>query len=95
MSFETIMRDCANNEDRVQRENEALEREEARLAAVAMLEARMGNIDKIWSATDYGDNAKEVIAALLQCAQDGHPSAKLVLKLLVNTYGANNAEVKE
>lgn len=94
MSFETIMRDCANNEDRIQRENEALEREEARLAAVAMFEARMGNIDKIWSATDYGDNAKEVIAALLQCAQDGHQSAKLVLKLLVNTYGANNAEVK-
>ena len=95
MSFETIMRDCANNEDRIQRENEALEREEARLAAVAMLEARMGNIDKIWSATDFGDNDKEVIAALLQCAQDGHQSAKLVLKLLVNTYGSNRAEVKE
>lgn len=94
MSFETIMRDCANNEDRIQRENEALAREEARLAAVAMIEARMGSIDKIWSATDFGDNDKEVIAALLQCAQDGHQSAKLVIKLLVNTYGANHAEVK-
>lgn len=95
MAFEIDMAYCANEEDRRQREAEELDREEARLAAVALFEARMGNIDKIWSATDFGDNDKEVIAALLQCAQDGHQSAKLVIKLLVNTYGANNAEVKE
>jgi len=94
MSFEVLMRQCADHEDQLQREAAELEREEARLAALALIEARMGDVDKIWSATDHGDNAKEVIAALLQCAQDGHQSAKLVIKLLVNTYGANNAEVK-
>ena len=95
MSFEVLMRDCANEESRRSKHDELLQREEARLAAVAMIDARMGNIDKIWSATDYGDNAKEVIAALLQCAQDGHQSAQLVIELLVNTYGVNNAEIDE
>ena len=92
--FETIMRDCAIEEDRRRKEAEALQREEKRLAAVAIMDARMGNIEKLWSAIDYGDNDAMVISALLQCAHDKHPVALAAIKKLADTYGKNNAEVK-
>ena len=92
--FETLMRDCAIEEDRRRKEAEALQREEKRLAAVAIMDARMGNIEKLWSAIDYGDNDAMVISALLQCAHDKHPVALAAIKKLADTYGKNNAEVK-
>lgn len=95
MSFEVLIRQCADHADKLQREAEALEREEARLSALALMEARMGDVDKLWSSTDYRDNHKAVIQALLRCAQDGHVVAKGVLKLLADTYGQNHAEVDE
>ena len=93
MAFEVLMRDCAAEEDRRSKRDELLQREEARLAAVAVLDARMGNIEKLWSSTDYGTNDKAVIQALMQCAHDGHAAAKAVIKQLAETYGRNNAEI--
>ena len=95
MAFEIDMLACAAHEDELQREAEALQREEKRLAAVALLDARMGNIEKLWSAIDYGDNDAMVISALLQCAHDKHPAALSAIKKLADTYGKTNAEVKQ
>lgn len=93
MAFEVLMRDCANEEDRRVREAEALEREEARLAAVAVLDARLGNYEKLLSVLYDGNNDNEIMSALMQCAADGHAAAIAVIKKLANTYGSNNAEV--
>lgn len=96
MAFEIAMAACAAHEDAVQQETAALEREEARLEALACAEAAAGNFEKLWSAVDYGDNDREVLAALLACAR-GEPgaqqAAQMVVTLLAKTYATNYAEV--
>lgn len=94
MAFERDIQACAAHEDERQREAAALDLEEARLAAVAVLDARMGNYEKLLSVVYDGNNDTEIMSALMQCAADGHQSAVLVIKLLANTYGANHAEVQ-
>ena len=47
MAFEVLMRDCATEEDRRAKRDELMQREEARLAAVAISDARLGKYDRL------------------------------------------------
>ena len=47
MVCEIDMLACAAEEDRRQRRDELMQREEARLAAVAILDARLGKYDRL------------------------------------------------
>lgn len=97
MAFEIDMAACAAHEDERQRGTAALELEEARLEAGAIAEASTGNFEKLWSAIDYRDNDREVMAALMACAR-GEPgaqdAARMVVKLLAKTFASNTAEVE-
>ncbi len=67
--FETIMRDCAAEEDRRSKRDELMQREEARLAAIAVFEARLGKYNRLLDGLSYRDNDEQVIAALMDgCA---------------------------
>lgn len=96
MAFEHHMAACASEQDRIETESADLAREEARLEALARAEAAAGNFEKLWTAVDYGDNDREVLAALCACAR-GEPgaqqAAQMVVTLLAKTYAANYAEV--
>ena len=85
MSFDILMRQCADHEDGRQQYAAALERAEAALAKIAIFETRMGKVEKLWSATDYDDHSAAVISTQLECAQAGHESAKAIIKELANT----------
>ena len=93
MSFEVLMRDCAAEEDRRQREAEALDREQSRLQALALVEAMQGNTDKLWSAVDYADHDKRLMRVLMWAHVAGHYDATLLVRNLAQTYAINNAEV--
>lgn len=93
MSFELLMRDCANEEDRRQREAEELEREEVRLQALALVEAMKGNTDKLWSAVDYADHDKRLMRVLMWAHVAGNYDATVLVRNLAQTYAINNAEV--
>lgn len=93
MAFELLMRDCANEEDRLQREAEALDREEARLQALALVEAMKGNTDKLWSAVDYADHDKRLMRVLMWAHTAGNPVATTLVRDLSRTYAVHHAEV--
>lgn len=95
MSFELLMRDCANEEDRRRREAEALDREQGRLQALALVEAMQGNTDKLWSAVDYADHDKRLMRVLMWAHTAGNPDATALVRHLAQTYAINNAEVNE
>lgn len=95
MAFEVLMRDCANEEDRRQREAEELEREEVRLQALALVEAMKGNTDKLWSAVDYADHDKRLMRVLMWAHVAGNYDATVLVRNLAQTYAINNAEVRE
>ena len=95
MAFEIDMLACANEEDRRQREAEALDREQGRLQALALVEAMQGNTDKLWSAVDYADHDKRLMRVLMWAHVAGNYDATVLVRHLAQTYAINNAEVNE
>ena len=95
MCFEISMLACAAEEDRRQREAEALDREQGRLQAMALVEAMQGNTDKLWSAVDYADHDKRLMRVLMWAHTAGNPDATALVRHLAQTYAINNAEVNE
>lgn len=93
MAFETDMAHCAAHEDERQREAEALDREQARLEAVAVTDALTGNFEKLWSAVDYADHDKRLMQVLMRAHHWGIADATALIKTLAQTYATNNAEV--
>ena len=82
MSFELLMRDCAAEEDRRSKRDELMQREEARLAALAVFEARLGKYDRLLDGLSYRDHDEQVIAALMDGCAAGVPSCIAVVKAL-------------
>ena len=93
--FEAAMRDCAIEEDRRSKRDELMQREEARLAAVAVIEARMGNYARLLDGLSYRDHDEQVIAALMDACAAGVPSCIAVVKALANKHGYHTAEIDE
>ena len=95
MSFEVLMRDCAAEEDRRSRRDELMQREEARLAAIAVFEARLGKYDRLLDGLSYRDHDAQVIAALMDGCAAGVPSCIAVVKALADKHGYHTAEIDE
>lgn len=93
MAFEVLMRDCANEEDRRSKRDELMQREEARLAAVAVFEARLGKYDRLLDGLSYRDHDEQVIAALMDACAAGVPSCSAVVKALADKHGYHTAEI--
>lgn len=95
MASEADMLACAAEEDRRQREADALDREQGRLQALALVEAMQGNTDKLWSAVDYADHDKRLMRVLIWAHVAGNYDATVLVRNLAQTYAINNAEVRE
>ena len=95
MAFETDMLACANEEDRRSKRDELMQREEARLAAVAVFEARIGNYARLLDGMSYRGHDEQVIAALMDACAAGVPSCIAVVKALANKHGYHTAEIDE
>ena len=95
MAFETDMLACAIEEDRRSKRDELMQREEARLAAVAVFEARIGNYARLLDGLSYRDHDEQVIAALMDACAAGVPSCIAVVKALANKHGYHTAEIDE
>lgn len=95
MSFELLMRDCAAEEDRRSKRDELMQREEARLAALAVFEARIGNYTRLLDGLSYRDHDEQVIAALMDACAAGVQSCIAVVKALADKHGYHTAEVDE
>lgn len=95
MAFEVLMRDCAAEEDRRSKRDELMQIEEARLAAVAVFEARLGKYDRLLDGLSYRDHDDQVIAALMEGCAAGVPSCIKVVKALADKHGYHTAEVDE
>ena len=95
MSFEIDMAHCAAEEDRRSKRDELMQREEARLAAVAILDARHGKHDRLLDGLSYRDNDEQVIAALMDGCAAGVPSCIAVVKALADKHGYHTAEIDE
>jgi hypothetical protein len=87
MAFETLMRDCANEYDRRLTIDELRQREERRLADLAIAEAKTGDRTRLLDGLSYRDHDDAVIATLLECADAGHPAAKALIKSLAEKHG--------
>lgn len=95
MAFELLMRDCAAEEDRRSKRDELMQREEARLAAVAVFEARIGNYTRLLDGLSYREHDAQVIAALMEGCAAGVPSCIKVVKALADKHGYHTAEIDE
>ena len=95
MAFELLMRDCAAEEDRRSKRDELMQREEARLAALAVFEARIGKYDRLLDGLSYRDHDEQVIAALMDACAAGVQSCIAVVKALADKHGYHTAEVNE
>ena len=95
MAFEVLMRDCATEEDRRQMRDERMQREEARLAAAAILDARLGKYDRLLDGLSYRDHDAQVIAALIDGCAAGVPSCIKVVQALADKHGYHTAEIDE
>ncbi len=95
MAFEIDMLACAAEEDRRSRRDELMQREEARLAAIALFEARIGKFDRLLDGLSYRDNDERVIAALMDACAAGVPSCIAVVKALADKHGYHKAEIDE
>ena len=95
MASENDMLACANEEDRRQREAEALEREVNRLTAVTLAMAYAGDYDRLRDVLDYGDLDRRVFGALVNCARAGHKEAQDAVHALARKYGEKFAEIDE
>ena len=95
MAFERDMLACAAEEDRRSKRDELMQREEARLAAVAILDARLGKYDRLLEGLSYRDQDEQVIAALMDGCAAGVQSCIAVVKALADKHGYHTAEVDE
>lgn len=93
MSFETDMLACAAEEDRRSKRDELMQREEARLAAVAIFDARLGKYDRLLDGLSYRDHDEQVIAALMDACSSGVQSCIAVVKALAEKHGYHTAEI--
>ena len=95
MAFEIDMLACAAEEDRRSKRDELMQREEARLAALAVFEARIGKYDRLLDGLSYRDHDEQVIAALMDACAVGVQSCIAVVKALADKHGYHTAEVNE
>lgn len=95
MAFEVDMLACAAEEDRRSKRDELMQREEARLAAIAVFEARLGQYDRLLDGLSYRDHDEQVIAALMDACAAGVQSCIAVVKALADKHGYHTAEVDE
>ena len=95
MASEADMLACANEEDRKAKRDELMQREEARLADIAVFEARIGDYDRLLDGLSYRDNDEQVIAALMDGCEAGVPSCIAVVKALADKHGYHKAEIDE
>ena len=95
MAFEIDMLACAAEEDRRSTRDEMMQREEARLAAVAIFEARLGKYDRLLDGLSYRDHDEQVIAALMDACAAGVQSCIAVVKALADKHGYHTAEIDE
>ena len=95
MASEADMLACAAEEDRRSKRDELMQREEARLAAVAIFEARIGNYTRLLDGLSYRDHDEQVIAALMDGCAAGVPSCIAVVKALAEKHGYHTAEIDE
>ena len=95
MAFEIDMLACAAEEDRRQRRDELMQREEARLAALAVFEARIGKYDRLLDGLSYRDHDEQVMAALMDGCAAGVQSCIAVVKALADKHGYHTAEIDE
>ena len=95
MAFEIDMLACAAEEDRKAKRDELMQREEARLSAIALFEARIGNYDRLLDGLSYRDHDERVIAALMDGCTAGVPSCIAVVKALADKHGYHTAEIDE
>ena len=95
MAFERDMLACAAEEDRRSTRDELMQREEARLAAIAIVDARIGKYDRLLDGLSYRDHDEQVIAALMDGCAAGVPSCIAVVKALADKHGYHTAEVDE
>ena len=93
MAYETDMLACATEEDRRSKRDELMQREEARLAAVAVIEARMGNYARLLDGLSYRDHDEQVIAALMDACSSGVQSCIAAVKALAEKHGYHTAEI--
>lgn len=95
MASEADMLACAAEEDRRSKRDELMQREEARLAALALVEARVGDYDRLLDGLSYRDHDEQVIAALMDACAAGVPSCIAVVKALADKHGYHRAEIDE
>ena len=95
MASEADMQACAAEEDRKAKRDELMQREEARLAAIAVFEAQIGNYARLLDGLSYRDNDEQVIAALMDGCAAGVPSCIAVVKALADKHGYHTAEIDE
>ena len=95
MASEIDMLACAAEEDRRSKRDELMQREEARLAAVAIFEARLGKYDRLLDGLSYRDHDEHVMAALMDGCAAGVQSCIAVVKALADKHGYQKAEVDE
>ena len=95
MASETDMLACAAEEDRRSKRDELMQREEARLAAIAILDARLGKYDRLLDGLSYRDHDEQVIAALMDGCEAGVPSCIAVVQALADKHGYHKAEIDE
>ena len=95
MASEADMLACAAEEDRRSKRDELMQREEARLSATALFEARMGDYDRLLDGLSYRDHDEQVIAALMDGCAAGVPSCIAVVKALADKHGYHTAEIEE
>ena len=95
MAFELLMRACAAEEDRRSKRDELMQREEARLAAIAIFEARIGKYDRLLDGLSYRDHDERVVAALMDGCAAGVQSCIAVVKVLADKHGYHTAEIDE
>ena len=95
MASEIDMLACAAEEDRRSKRDELMQREEARLSAVAIFEARLGKYDRLLDGLSYRDHDEQVMAALMDGCAAGVQSCIAVVKALADKHGYHTAEVDE
>ena len=95
MASEIDMLACAAEEDRRSKRDELMQREEARLAAIAILDTRLGKYDRLLDGLSYRDHDEQVIAALMDGCAACVPSCIAVVKALADKHGYHTAEIDE
>lgn len=95
MVCELDMLACAAEEDRRSKRDELMQREEARLAAIAVFEAQIGNYARLLDGLSYRDHDEQVMAALMDACSAGVQSCIAVVKALADKHGYHKAEIDE